>query len=111
MKMEQRKNSWWVNTILLVLDFPIAYFLIYVSIGLEEHVIAIYEESPCKVFFTKVCVTFFLIYVLNIVLIALIRFMIRFKFNYINFMLKNGMCLLFMVSLIAIYKLVSYGYI
>lgn len=107
----ERKNSWLINAVLLVLEFPIAYFLIYFSIGLKEHVIANYEEAPYEVFFTKVCVSFFLIYMLSIALSVLTKFIIRFRFNYINFMVINGICLLFMVLLIAIYKLITYGYI
>lgn len=107
----ERKNSWWINSVLLVLDLPIACFLIYFSIGLKEHVIAIYEESPCKVFFTKVCATFFLIYMLNITLSVLMKITIRFRFNYTKFIVINGICLLFMILFIAIYKLMTYGYI
>ena len=100
-----------MNAVLLVLELPIAYFLIYFSIGLKEHVIAIYEESPYDIFLTKVCATFFLIYMLNIVLSVLMKIIIRFRFNFINFIVINGICLLFMILLIATYKLLTNGYV
>ncbi len=108
--MEQKNNKW-INIILLVLELPIAYFFIYFSIGLKEHVIDIFKANPYEVFFMKVCGTFLFLLVLNISLLALIKAVMRFKFSIMKFVLINGICLLFMVLLIATYKLLTNGYV